>query len=427
MELTKEAINALDHPASGQKLYWFDTPRGFGLRATPTAKTFIFDGRVNGKKRRVTIGRVDLFKPLSKAKDVAVEHAYNFNRGVDPVLERAKKDTARKLQEAQTITLAEALKDYADAPKKKGSGYGSGVKLKKARTIRDIHTVCQRHFSDWMGIAVTEITGDMVRDRHAMFAADAPTQANLAFRYLRAALNHVNVDSDDAAPIIVNNPVDRLRKRGQWADTKVKKTRLEREDIPHWVEAVKTLLTDKELTPLKFGAEHRDGLIFILLTGARLSEVFGNKEDGYPALAWTDVDMKRGTVTFRDTKNRDDHQLPLGPKLLGILEARKEVSGLYVFGNANNEVSGDLRSAFTRIEAMVGLRVTAHDLRRTFAAVANSLDISGYKLKRLLNHISGNTSDVTAGYIGDITTDDLREPMQRIEEFMLREVQELPA
>lgn len=422
MELTKAAVRAVPHPDKGQKLYWFDTPRGFGLRATPTVKTFIFDGRVNGKKRRVTIGRVDIFSDFKRAKEAAIEHAAAFNRGLDPKVEKAKRVEAEALKNAQSLSLSDAIKSYADAPKKKGSGYGSGVKLKKARTIRDIHTVTNRYFSDWMDMPVVEITGAMVRERHATIASEAPTQANLAMRYLRATLNHVNDESDSDKPIIASNPVDRLKRLNQWAATAPKKTRLERDDIPVWVSAVRS-----ELVGLKFDNEHRDALIFILLTGARLAEVFGNEQDGYPALKWSNVDLRRGTVTFRDTKNRSDHQLPLGPRMLEILKARKELSGDYVFSNAKGDVSHDLRTAFSRIEKATNLRVTAHDLRRTFAAVANTLDISTYKLKRLLNHISGNTSDVTAGYIGEITTDDLREPMQRIEDFMLREVQELPA
>lgn len=416
VELKKKAIIDLPHPVTGQKLYWFSTPKGFGLRVTPTAKTFIFDARVNGKKRRITIGRVDVFADLKKAEDEAISLANDFRQGIDPVLEKAKDDAARKVKEARTTTLRTAITNYVDAPKKKGSGYGSGVKLKKARTIRDIHTVTKRHFSDWMDMPVTEITGEMVKDRHAAIAKSAPTQANLAFRYLRAALNNLNDDTDETTPILAANPVDRLRKRGQWANTKAKRTRLERDEIPLWINAVQT-----KLVGLKHGAEHRDALLFLLLTGARLAEIFGNVQDKYPALEWSDVDLKRRTVTFRDTKNRDDHQLPLGARLTEILTQRKENSGKFVFSNKQGEVSDDLRTAFTRIKVATNVRVTAHDLRRTFAAVANNMDISGYKLKRLLNHISGNTSDVTAGYIGEITTDDLREPMQRIEDFMLRE------
>lgn len=416
MDLSKKAIEAVTHPTKGQKFVWFDTPRGFGLRVTPTAKAFIFDARVNGKKRRVTIGRVDVFTDLKRARAEATRQADAFNRGIDPAVEKVRRKEADARKDAAALTLKDAIKSYADAPKKKGSGYGSGVKLKKARTIRDIHTVANRHLGDWMDKAVTEITGGMVKERHAKIAVDAPTQANLAMRYLRAALNHVNDENESDTPIIATNPVDRLKRLNQWADTKPKKGRLERDDIPVWVNAVRT-----ELISLKHGAEHRDALLFILLTGARLAEVFGNEQDGYPALEWSDVDLKRRTVTFRDTKNRSDHETALGSKLTQTLVSRYEIStSKFVFGDNNDDVSSDLRTAFSRIEKATGLRVTAHDLRRTFAAVANTLDISAYKLKRLLNHISGNTSDVTAGYIGEITTEDLREPMQRIEDFMLR-------
>jgi integrase len=43
-----------------------------------------------------------------------------------------------------------------------------------------------------------------------------------------------------------------------------------------------------------------------------------------------------------------------------------------------------------------GVRASPHDLRRTFASIAEGLDISGYSLKRLLNHTTG---DVTQGYV----------------------------
>lgn len=58
-----------------------------------------------------------------------------------------------------------------------------------------------------------------------------------------------------------------------------------------------------------------------------------------------------------------------------------------------------------------GIEFTQHDLRRTFITVAESLDISYAALKKLLNHSDG--SDVTGGYL-QITTDRLREPMERI-------------
>lgn len=410
MDVTKKAIDAVPTPDSGQAFYWFDSPKGFGLRVTPTARTFIYEGRVKGSnaKRRVSIGRVDEFPDLKKARTEAIKIAAKLNEGTDPSAEKTRK-------KAEAITLRAAMVQYIDAPKKKGAGYGSGIRAKKARTKRDIETVMTRHFPAWLDRPAAAITGDMVAKRQKEIAATAPTQANLAMRYLRATLNHVNPKS---APIFDMNPVERLKEENLWADTKRKTGRIDRDSLPVWIGAVQS-----GLIGLKYEDEHRDALLFLLLTGARLAEAFGSVRDGYPALRWSDVDLKRRTITFRDTKNRTDHELPMGERLTAMLAARKDVAGpVFVFSRADGQmVPDDLRSAFARIEKASGIRATAHDLRRTFAGVANSLDISAYKLKRLLNHISGNKNDVTAGYVGDISTDDLREPMQRIEDFMLRE------
>lgn len=214
-----------------------------------------------------------------------------------------------------------------------------------------------------------------------------------------------------------------MKEENLWADTKRKTGRIDRDSLPVWVVAVQS-----GLVGLKYESEHSDALMFLLLTGARLAEVFGSVRDGYPALRWSDVDLNRRTITFRDTKNRTDHELPMGQHLTNLLAARKRIAGPeFVFSRSDGQmVPDDLRSAFARIEKASGIRATAHDLRRTFAGVVNSLDISAYKLKRLLNHISGNKNDVTAGYVGDISTDDLREPMQRIEDFMLKQPAAIP-
>jgi hypothetical protein len=68
------------------------------------------------------------------------------------------------------------------------------------------------------------------------------------------------------------------------------------------------------------------------------------------------------------------------------------------------------------VEEASGVEFMIHDLRRTFITVAESLDLSYYALKRLVNHkMSG---DVTAGYIGE-DVERLRKPMQQITDFFL--------
>ena len=67
-----------------------------------------------------------------------------------------------------------------------------------------------------------------------------------------------------------------------------------------------------------------------------------------------------------------------------------------------------------------GVEFRFHDLRRTFASIVNhhlERSLSSYTVKKLLNHASG--ADVTAGYI-QFGAEDLREPMQLVENFVLK-------
>lgn len=68
-----------------------------------------------------------------------------------------------------------------------------------------------------------------------------------------------------------------------------------------------------------------------------------------------------------------------------------------------------------------GVEFTLHDLRRRFLIIAESLDIPHYALKCLANY--RDSSDVTAGYIvADVER--LRQPRQRITDFILDQVEE---
>jgi integrase len=148
----------------------------------------------------------------------------------------------------------------------------------------------------------------------------------------------------------------------------------------------------------------RDYLQLVLLTGLRRGEALG--------LKWGDVDLVGRTLTVRDTKNGRDHTpVPL-PGYLTALLGRLPRHGPHVF-----ERWRGLRSALEEVARRSGVPFCIHDLRRTFATIADSLDIPGYAVKALLNHKGG--SDVTAGYVV-ASVERLREPMQKITDYVLR-------
>ncbi|PWG18061.1 tyrosine-type recombinase/integrase [Salibaculum griseiflavum] len=402
MKLTKTSVGKIEPQPGKQLLIWDSELRGFGIRVSPGgSKTYIMQRRIGRTTRRLTIGRADDIS-AEAARRRALSLAAKFAEGIDPVAEE------RKLR-ARAKTLKEAFDDYKAAPAKKGGSKGN---TKKPQTIRDIDKAMRR-FSDWLNKPVSEITGRMVKDRHAKLAATSPAQANLAMRYLRAALNHVIADcDDDDEPVLKSNPVDRLSRLNQWAEVKRAERCIPQDRIGDWVNAVQT-----SLGGIRCDNEARDALLFILLTGARVGEVLGNAKDGYPPLRWADIDLRNNVVTFRQTKNGTDHELPLSSQLVNLLVERKKIADEdFVFANRQGEMPTDLRAALNRIEVATGLHITAHDLRRTFATTASRIDISAFKLKRLTNHANGG--DVTAGYV-QVTTEDLRDAMQRISDYLL--------
>lgn len=403
VKLTKTTVEDATGEPGKQVFIWDKDLRGFGLRIAPGgSKAYIIQRRVDGKTVRDTLGKVGPDFTPDMARRAALALASDFAQGVNPI-------EKRKREKERARTLADAFDAYLSAPKKKGEGKGAA---KKARTRRDIEVIRDRHFSDWLKKPVSEITGAMVKERHAKIAKTGPVQANLAFRYLRAALNHLIADSDEDEPILKVNPVQRLNRLNQWAEAKPKTGHIPDDKLAAWVEAVQTGLVGR-----KGEAEVRDAMLFMVLTGARLGETLGNAKDKYPALRWADVDLSRRIVTIPDPKNRRAHEFPIGNALAAMLEERKKVAGPeFVFSNAKGYAPKNVQKGINRVAEKTGIRAAAHDLRRTFASVANRLDIGAYKLKRLMNHVSGG--DVTAGYV-QVTTEDLRGAMQRIEDYIL--------
>src|SRR5215472_11743331 len=108
VKLTQSVIEKLPVPPVWQAIYRDSELKGFGLRVTSGgARTYVVEKRINGRVRRVKIGRADALK-AEKARRLAQEFLGTVAGGRDPIAEKA---TAK----ARTITLGEALNDYLAA------------------------------------------------------------------------------------------------------------------------------------------------------------------------------------------------------------------------------------------------------------------------------------------------------------------------
>jgi integrase len=133
---------------------------------------------------------------------------------------------------------------------------------------------------------------------------------------------------------------------------------------------------------------------------------------------WDDIDFKNKLLRVYDTKNGEDHTLPLTDYLVELLTARKENSqGDYVFPGYNPQKA--LVNANKQVRRVIddsGVQFILHDLRRTFASYAGNLCIQHSTIKRLLNH---KEKDVTTKHYIQYSIETLRDPMQEITDYIL--------
>ena len=390
-KLTKSFVENLPLSVSGQDFYRDSEMKGFGLRVGLKTKVYIAESKVHGKTVRITIGRHDVFTG-DEARHEAKALLGMLARGINP-------NDIEKERKAKSITLIQVAEDYLIARKNL-----------RPTTIKDYRRVLNSYLFEWKNKPIIEITKDMVVKMHRKIGERSPAQANICFRYLRALMNFAIAQYEDSKgnPIIPFNPVIRLSQTRAWYPERRRQTVIKSHQLPAWYAAVMNLKNDT-ISPTR--EVTRDYLLLILFTGLRRSEAVH--------LTWDRVDFKARTLTITDTKNHQDHVLPLTDYLMDLLQRRREQSlGYYVFpGDGQFGYLIEPNKQMKNVIRESGVPFALHDLRRTFITIAESLDIPAYALKRLLNHKMAN--DVTAGYI-IIDVERLRQPMQRITDYILR-------
>jgi integrase len=389
-ELTVHLVSTAEPPESGQRFIRDSEISGFALRITSAGtKSYIVECWVNGRSRRKTLGKHPALS-IKDARRQAKQEIGRFAQGRDTVVER-------RAEKAKSVTLEEAFAAYVSASRLKPT------------TLKDYRYTVRTAFEDWLRKPITSISCEMIERRYKVLGERSEARANISMRVLRAIFNYASerYRDDSDTPLLAFNPVSRALRRG-WFKVPRKQTRIQDKQLPAWFAAVNGLTAKQE--DGRAGAA-RDYLIFLLLTGVRRAEGQG--------LRWSEVNLEDRTFRLLDTKNGTDHELPLPDYLAAVLQRRRVDAApgeKYVFAEGG-AVIADPRYWISKVTGESGVRFALHDLRRTFATIAESLDISVYALKRLLNH-STDGNDVTQGYVAwDVER--LRPPMQRIEDRIL--------
>lgn len=349
---------------------------GFAVRATPAGgKQYVIQYRNAGRLRRLSLGPVENWETVDQAR----EHA------------RALLTRLRQKQVDPAVggdgTMAAVMEHYLG-----GLRDGSARRRMKGhpasdKTVTSVESAWETHLKDPLGkLAPKDVTGAVLRDLHAKITASRKVAvegrgsrqrgglyaANRAIAYLKAAWRASAVDGLTAG---LPDPFTGITRNHE----KPRQEYLRKSDLPKFLQAV-------QAEPEPFRSYWR----LMLLLGNRGGELQG--------LAWDDVDLEHKTVTFRDTKNGTNHEIPLPPDGVRILKALPRTGDL-VFGFSRPKKS------WQRIRKASGLTtLRPHDVRRSVGTWLGAAGLTSKQVGALLGHKSDITSRVYIALAQDVET-----------------------
>ncbi len=301
----------------------------------------------------------------------------------------------KRTDDALVITLQDAFDKY-----KEGKSLATS-------TIKSYEMALDR-MKSWKNKPMKSINKLMVLELYNELAQDSHSTAMKMAQVLRATWNFTNDLTDNDAfgrpPTIILN-----KQKKKWSRSSTRNRKITIEDLPDWIKAVRNLPSNKYGEGVRMAAY----LEFLLLTGLR------RREAGH--LLWENVNLKGGYFIVKDTKNHSDHCLPITKRTRQLLNIMKG-NGEQVFGVE------EPKKAIKRVTKACDVVFSCHDLRRTFATLADYSGAGSYAIKGVLNHASNDvTGSHYAAYTpldssGNVNLDEvkaMKESLQKIEDFIL--------
>lgn len=375
--LTAKRCRELPPPAKGNTLSYDSEVRGLALRVTAKgARSWVLNYIVNGRERRLTIGRLDEWPP-AKARQRAREIRREIDEGHDPL------DEKRRQRQAETFEsfANRYLRDHAKRHKRPAS-------------YRDDERYAAELSKRWKDRPLASITRADVREMHNALA-DIPRGANKRLAFLSKLFAHAIAEEIEG---ITENPVKGIPRHPEKKRTRF----LSADELPRFLRALDEAPDDPGYRAFTLQ----------LLTGCRIGEAL--------SMRWANVDLDRGVWTkpASTTKTKKDHHLPLSPQIIEKLAAWRreavdektgELRWPHVFAR-NGKAIGYPREAWRRICKAAELKdLRPHDLRHSYASL---LVQSGVPLA-LVGGLLGHETPTTTARYAHHADDPLREATGR--------------
>ncbi|MEE9250251.1 MAG: site-specific integrase [Alphaproteobacteria bacterium] len=347
--LTDRYLMAIKAPQSGQDEHFDELLSNFAVRIGKTGvKSFVVFYRVHGRLRRLTLGRVGVMK-LSEAREEAREALKQAASGNDPAVIRSTTTEA----DAVSRVVGRFITEYA----------------KKRRSWRET----ERIFDCYVLPAVT--------------GADPRPWCNRSIHDIAQRDVIDLLGALDSTPYMKNRVLAATRKFFNWCAAQAIITAVPVfRGLTEPEHSRDRVLTEAEISALweatpdyPFGTAVR----FLLLTGARRSEVLG--------LRWAEINLedRLWVIPADRAKNGVRHELPLSDLALEILNQLPRFEGDYAFSTTDGEkpISG-LGKTKVRLDKAFDAEEPwrVHDIRRTVGTGLQRLHIPADVIAAVLNH-----------------------------------------
>ena len=409
-------------PGESQTFYMDDELTGFGLRVSPTKKVFYLQMRVGRKVLKRKLGE---YGPMTvdQARKNALQMKAQLLDGRDPYEERRRGASDATLDELfdeytnEVEHRANTKKSIESAKRHFGELEGMAFKTKPNGRSAEKIELAKVKLPNWLKRPYWEITQDDVLERFDVVSRMIPKRklskspqpitrtSNQHFKYLQAAYNYA-ISKYQLSRAGFMNPVAILKTTRRWSRINRRSGFLDT-NKPYFVTWWRAC---ESLEPV-IG----DYILFSLVTASRSIES--------ATLRWSDVDLKKGRMVFRNTKNGQDYTFPIAPVARSILERRlKAKINDFVFGYADSgkcHVVCPPQYHIKLVRVECGEHWSMHDLRRTFTTAMTLLNVHAFTIAHLMKH--SMNSSMTLSYAPP-TQEQLLEALIRLEQHLLERV-----
>ena len=258
--------------------------------------------------------------------------------------------------------------------------------MEKEQGIKEVDKVTSKHIREYISylkdrgkytVQVASADINRPQSRTDNGKSISTTTINNYLRNIKVFFNYL-----DEEHIINDNPVRRIKQLKQAIEKKEPLTR----------EQVRRLLNGFDIATFHGYRDYMTTKI-LLSVGARVGETLSLEID--------DLDFRNNTILFKDTKNKNEKTSYMTPKLSG--ELKKWISykeryskSHYLFPTTRETKMSvsNFEQNLRRLGEQIGLQVSPHKLRYTFANDFLKAGGSIYVLSKLLDHSSVQVTEI---------------------------------